>query len=260
MTVLMRDAHQAEPRPDARGRSGVRPCRTVRQHRPRQLVGHRRSARAEAGRRRVHRRWLRLGHGLPEVRRHQVPPVGPPPGRGRHRGHHPGAEDARRRRRGRRRQAARPGAPGGEPRGRPPRRRRTSSSTSRSCAATASRRSSRSTPSRPTTHRRSRSCARSRSPRAREDAVVARHFAEGGAGAEELARAVWAAAQRGAPDFRFLTEPERDAAGADRGASPRASTAPTASTSRARPRRLSTSSSGSATATCPVCMAKTQSR
>jgi formate--tetrahydrofolate ligase len=39
------------------------------------------------------------------------------------------------------------------------------------------------------------------------DAVVARHFAEGGAGAEDLARAVWAAAQQGAPDFRFLTPP-----------------------------------------------------
>jgi formate--tetrahydrofolate ligase len=38
-----------------------------------------------------------------------------------------------------------------------------------------------------------------------EDAIVARHFSEGGMGAEELARAVWAAAQKGAPDFRFLT-------------------------------------------------------
>jgi formate--tetrahydrofolate ligase len=37
-----------------------------------------------------------------------------------------------------------------------------------------------------------------------EDVVVARHFAEGGAGAEELARAVWAAALEGAPAFRFL--------------------------------------------------------
>jgi formate--tetrahydrofolate ligase len=34
--------------------------------------------------------------------------------------------------------------------------------------------------------------------------VVARHFAEGGAGAEELARIVWSAAQEGAPGFRFL--------------------------------------------------------
>jgi len=36
------------------------------------------------------------------------------------------------------------------------------------------------------------------------DCVVARHFVHGGAGAEELARAVWAVAQDGAPDFRFL--------------------------------------------------------
>jgi formyltetrahydrofolate synthetase len=38
-----------------------------------------------------------------------------------------------------------------------------------------------------------------------EDIVLARHFTDGGAGAEELARAVWSAAQGGAPDFRFLS-------------------------------------------------------
>ncbi len=37
-------------------------------------------------------------------------------------------------------------------------------------------------------------------------AVVSDHFTRGGAGAEELARAVWAAAADGAPDFRFLTD------------------------------------------------------
>src|SRR5512135_2182442 len=36
------------------------------------------------------------------------------------------------------------------------------------------------------------------------DAVVARHFTDGGAGAEDLARAVWAAAEEGSPDFRLL--------------------------------------------------------
>jgi formate--tetrahydrofolate ligase len=36
-------------------------------------------------------------------------------------------------------------------------------------------------------------------------AVVSDHFLRGGAGAEDLARAVWAAAQKGAPDFRFLS-------------------------------------------------------
>ncbi len=41
-----------------------------------------------------------------------------------------------------------------------------------------------------------------------EDAVVSDHFARGGEGAEDLARAVWAAAQQGAPDFRFLSGEE----------------------------------------------------
>lgn len=36
------------------------------------------------------------------------------------------------------------------------------------------------------------------------DAVLANHWAEGGAGAEDLARAVWAAAEVGAPDFQLL--------------------------------------------------------
>jgi formate--tetrahydrofolate ligase len=40
------------------------------------------------------------------------------------------------------------------------------------------------------------------------DAVVSDHFARGGAGAEDLARAVWEAARDGAPDFRFLTPDE----------------------------------------------------
>lgn len=42
------------------------------------------------------------------------------------------------------------------------------------------------------------------------DVVVARHFSEGGAGAEDLARAAWAAAQEGAPDFRLLLPEEAD--------------------------------------------------
>jgi formate--tetrahydrofolate ligase len=36
------------------------------------------------------------------------------------------------------------------------------------------------------------------------DAVVARHFTDGGAGAADLAQAVWDAAEVGAPDFRLL--------------------------------------------------------
>jgi formate--tetrahydrofolate ligase len=38
------------------------------------------------------------------------------------------------------------------------------------------------------------------------DAVVARHWAEGGAGAEDLAGAVWDVASEGAPEFRLLYE------------------------------------------------------
>ncbi len=37
-----------------------------------------------------------------------------------------------------------------------------------------------------------------------QDAVLANHWAEGGAGAEDLARAVWSAAEIGAPDFQLL--------------------------------------------------------
>ena len=36
------------------------------------------------------------------------------------------------------------------------------------------------------------------------DAVEARHFTDGGKGAEDLARAVWAAAEEGSPDFHLL--------------------------------------------------------
>jgi len=36
------------------------------------------------------------------------------------------------------------------------------------------------------------------------DAVVTRNFTEGGAGAEDLAAALWSAAEEGAPNFRFL--------------------------------------------------------
>ncbi len=39
-------------------------------------------------------------------------------------------------------------------------------------------------------------------------AVVSTHFTDGGRGAEELARAVWAAAEEGAPNFRLLYEDE----------------------------------------------------
>ena len=49
-----------------------------------------------ARRRGLHRGGLRLGHGLPEVRRHQVPALRAAAERGRDRRHGPGAQDARR--------------------------------------------------------------------------------------------------------------------------------------------------------------------
>ena len=48
------------------------------------------------------------------------------------------------------------------------------------------------------------------------DAVVARHFTDGGAGAEDLAAAVWAAAEAGAPDFQLLYPDDMALAAQDR--------------------------------------------
>ena len=79
----------------------------------------------------------------------------------------------------------------GERRGGPARRARTSPSRSRTSARSASRRSSRSTPSRPTRRPRSRRSARWRWPPARATRSSRRHFTDGGAGAEDLAAAVW---------------------------------------------------------------------
>ena len=49
------------------------------------------------------------------------------------------------------------------------------------------------------------------------DAVVARHFTDGGAGAADLATAVWEAAEAGAPDFQLLYPDDDAAARQDRG-------------------------------------------
>ena len=49
------------------------------------------------------------------------------------------------------------------------------------------------------------------------DAVVARHFTDGGAGAEDLAAAVWAAAEEGAPDFQLLYPDDMALSRQDRG-------------------------------------------
>ena len=63
---------QAEPRPDARGSTGLRPLRPVREHRARQQLARRRSRRAQARRVRGHRVRLRVGHGHGEVLRHHL--------------------------------------------------------------------------------------------------------------------------------------------------------------------------------------------
>jgi formyltetrahydrofolate synthetase len=91
-----------------------------------------------------------------------------------------------------------------------------------------------------------------------QDVVVSRHFSEGGEGALDLARAVWAAAQVGAPDFRFLSregaslrEQIEDVATRVYGAEG-VDLAPQAEHSLDRIERLGYGG-------LPVCMAKTQS-
>ena len=64
---------QAQPRPDARGRAGLRPLRAVREYRARQQLARRRPCGAEARRLRRHRERVRLGHGHGEVLRHRLP-------------------------------------------------------------------------------------------------------------------------------------------------------------------------------------------
>ncbi len=90
------------------------------------------------------------------------------------------------------------------------------------------------------------------------DVVVSRHFSDGGEGALDLARAVWAAAQAGAPDFRFLSregaslrEQIEDVATRVYGADG-ADLAPQAEEALDRIERLGYGG-------LPICMAKTQS-
>ena len=132
-----------------------------------------------------------------------MPRIGAAPGRGRRRGDGPGAEDARRRRQDRRRQAARPGAP-----------RRTSrpSGPARSNLAkqienvrlfgvpvvVAINAFPTDTPAEVEAIREVSFESGAHA------AVVATHFVDGGAGAADLAKAVWEAAAEGAPNFRLL--------------------------------------------------------
>ena len=90
---------QAQPRADAREQPRVHPRRPVRQHRARLQLGDRDQDRAQARRLRRHRSGLRRRPRRREVRRHQVPQVGPAARRGGDRRDDARAEVPRRRRR-----------------------------------------------------------------------------------------------------------------------------------------------------------------
>ena len=146
MTVLLKDAPEAEPRADARGPAGARPLRAFRQHRPRQQLARRRPRSPQARRLRRHRVGLRLGHGDGEVPEHRLPRGGLSPSAVVLVATARGAEAPwRRPRRRPRRDRARLGQP--------------ASGTSASSASSGSRRSSRSTASRARRTRRSSSSA-----------------------------------------------------------------------------------------------------
>ena len=98
------------------------------------------------------------------------------------------------------------GADEGEPAGAGEGHRRTSSGTSTTCATTTACRAwSRSTTSRRTPTPRSR-CSSGRSRITKSPVVVAKHWADGGAGAEALARAVVDVTERVPPDLQFVYE------------------------------------------------------
>mmetsp|Transcript_33345 Transcript_33345/g.91253 ORF Transcript_33345/g.91253 Transcript_33345/m.91253 type:complete len:242 (-) Transcript_33345:1078-1803(-) len=110
------DAHHDA---DARGHAGARALRAVRQHCARQLFGHRRPARAQAGGLqglRAHRGRLRLRYGRREVLQHQVLLLGPHAQLRHHRQHGSLDQASRRRSQGGRRREAGQGVHRGEPR------------------------------------------------------------------------------------------------------------------------------------------------
>jgi formyltetrahydrofolate synthetase len=90
------------------------------------------------------------------------------------------------------------------------------------------------------------------------DAVVANHFRAGGAGAEELARAVWRTAQDGAPGFRFLLPEEATLRERIEAIATRIYGADGVDISGEADKQLDTIER-LGYATLPVCMAKTQS-
>ena len=88
--------------------------------------------------------------------------------------------------------------------------------------------------------------------------MVATHWADGGAGAEALARAVVDVIDRVPADFRLRLRRRRHAVGEDATRSRRGSTARPKSPPTARSARRSGSCRPRATAHYPVCVAKTQ--
>ena len=100
----------SEPRPDHGGHAGPRPRRSVRQYRPRLQLRRRHPHGAQARRHLPHRGRLRDRSRRREVLRHQVPAGRAPARRGHDRGHGAGAQVPRRRAAAGARQGERGGA------------------------------------------------------------------------------------------------------------------------------------------------------
>ena len=256
MAVLLKDAIKPNLLQTLEGGPGLRALRAVREHRPRQqrvLADRVALATTDIV---VHGGGFGADMGAEKFFDIKCRASGLRPDAAVDRRHDPRAQDARRGRPDRGGQAARPGAA----------RRRTSTP----CGAAA-----RTSPSRSRTSPRTASVVvaintfptdtPAEIEAVREvalaagarDAVVARHFTDGGAGAEELAEAVWAAAEDGAPDFRLLYPDEAPLAREDRGDRD--------PDLRRRRGRLPPAGEGSsrstrprASARLPICMAKTQ--
>ena len=116
MTVIMRDAIKPNLLQTLENTPVARPCRAVRQHRPRQLLRGGRPDRHPRRRVPRHRGGIRRRHGGGALLQHQVPDLGPRPRCRRGGDHGAGDEAALGPPPGRGRAAAAAGHAGGEPR------------------------------------------------------------------------------------------------------------------------------------------------
>ena len=250
--------HQAQPAADARGRPGLRPLRARSPTSPTATARSSPTGVALAtSRHRRHRGRLRRRHGRREVLRHQVPRVGPgarlrpswwPP-------------------------SARSRCTAAWARSWPASRstRRCSRRTSRPCASVRenlaahieivrpvrrARWSWPSTPSPATPTSEFEAIREVALAAGARDAVVTTHWADGGAGAEALAAAVWEAADEEPADFQLLYPTRCRWPRRSRPSRPR-STAPTAWTSRRPPAKALAEYEPLGFGHLPVCMAKT---